>query len=119
MGTQPLDPRSPSPAVDCARSKPKTYRFGQDTGVSAMVVMALALWPLGVKDCSPRSKPKGKAKKKEALVRIATSCGPGSENRRTLERRLPAPYPRGDSAFASESAELRATSSDEPRAALA
>ena len=32
---------------DAQRDRDLTYRFGRDTGVSAMVFMALALWPLG------------------------------------------------------------------------
>jgi hypothetical protein len=32
---------------DPQRDRDLTYRFGQDTGVSTMVIMALALWPLG------------------------------------------------------------------------
>jgi predicted ATPase len=32
---------------DPQRDRDLTYRFGQDMGVSAMVFMALALWPLG------------------------------------------------------------------------
>ena len=35
---------------DPQRDRDLTYRFGQDMGVSAMVFMALALWPLGETD---------------------------------------------------------------------
>jgi class 3 adenylate cyclase/predicted ATPase len=35
---------------DPQRDRDLTYRFGQDTGVSAMVFLALALWPLGETD---------------------------------------------------------------------
>ena len=35
---------------DPQRDHNLTYRFGRDTGVSAMVFMALALWPLGETD---------------------------------------------------------------------
>ena len=36
--------------VDSRRDHHLTYRFGRDTGVSAMVFMALTLWPLGETD---------------------------------------------------------------------
>ena len=36
------------------RDRDLTYRFGQDMGVSAMVFMALALWPLGETDHARR-----------------------------------------------------------------
>jgi predicted ATPase len=39
---------------DPQRDRDLTYRFGQDTGVSAMVVLALALWPLGETDNARR-----------------------------------------------------------------
>ena len=39
---------------DPQRDRDLTYRFGQDMGVSAMVFMALALWPLGETDQARR-----------------------------------------------------------------
>ena len=39
---------------DPQRDRDLTYRFGQDMGVSAMVFMALALWPLGEIDQARR-----------------------------------------------------------------
>jgi predicted ATPase len=39
---------------DPQRDRDLTYRFGQDVGVSAMVIMALALWPLGETDQARR-----------------------------------------------------------------
>ena len=39
---------------DAQRDRNLAYRFGRDTGVSAMVFMALALWPLGETDHARR-----------------------------------------------------------------
>ena len=39
---------------DAQRDRDLAYRFGRDTGVSAMVFMALALWPLGETDHARR-----------------------------------------------------------------
>jgi hypothetical protein len=51
---------------DPQRDRDLTYRFGQDTGVSAMVVMALALWPLGETDHARRSARPGGGKRPHA-----------------------------------------------------
>ena len=51
---------------DPQRDRDLTYRFGQDMGVSAMVFMALALWPLGEIDHARRIG-------EEALSRAAAS----------------------------------------------
>jgi len=39
---------------DPQRDRDLTYRFGQDMGVTAMVFLALALWPLGETDRARR-----------------------------------------------------------------
>jgi predicted ATPase len=51
---------------DPQRDRDLAYRFGRDTGVSAMVIMALALWPLGETDQARRIG-------KEALARAVAS----------------------------------------------
>ena len=51
---------------DAQRDRDLAYRFGRDTGVSAMVFMALTLWPLGETDHARRIG-------EEALARAAAS----------------------------------------------
>jgi class 3 adenylate cyclase/predicted ATPase len=47
---------------DAQRDRDLAYRFGRDTGVSAMVFMALALWPLGETDHAHRIGEEGLAR---------------------------------------------------------